>query len=350
MITPFAPQSKDMAGIHPEPAERVSEALLEFNPQKYLANAAEELTFQFSEIVEAQARALEDRFSEIHELHQDADISTQQVRAVLRLMEGREGYDALRSQARHFAKAFSEGRPDAMDILSPGFFKPHERYGVLRLAMEVLDETGQKETTGRLVDGLRTLATQHKDQLQSVFGPLSAVEFARTAVGSQDKLRDQYFQLLAVKPTVRSVLDAAVEMDSIDNAESSLNAMQKAWAEQSQLEQIGIFVAVSKLVGGVKTMIAHGRELMSYPGTIQKNDPSLPYKHARTLIDIASSSVPGNLLDKLAAGILGQSQRDSRHGFFSFLHRQVRHWPDVVWASAEGKAIVLQQLVRKQST
>lgn len=350
MITSFAPQSKDMAGIHPEPAERVSEALLEFNPQQYLANAAEELTFQFSEIVEARERALEDRFSEIHELHQDADISTQQVRAVLRLMEGREGYDALRSQARHFAKAFSEGRPDAMDLLSPEFFKPHERYGVLRLAMDALEETGQKETSGRLAGDLRTLATQHKDQLQSVFGSLSAVESACTAAESEDKLRDQYFQLLAVKPTVRSVLDAAVEMGGIANAGSSLNAMQKAWAEQSRLEQIGIFVVVSRLVGGVQTMIAHGRELISYSGKTPENDPSLPYKHARTLIDIASSSVPGNLLDKLAAAILGQSQRESRHGFFSFLHRQVRHWPDAVWASAEGKAIVLQQLVRKQST
>lgn len=316
------------------------------SPQEELANAAEELTFQFSEQVEASGNILDEQFDP-HSGHEDEHASVEEVAAMLRLMAGRDGFDRIRGQARLFAQAFSRGRPDAMSLLSPQAFKPHERYALLRLASDAL----MGDASGRLQQAARQMLDEHSEQLRGLFDVLPALRRAPAApAGELPGEAARYFQLLATKPTVRTVLDAVAEMGGANDAGAALSRMQRDWSKYlGHLEQIGTFIAVSRLSGAVRTMVEHGRELADYPGAVNRSDPAMPFRHARAMIDIANSAVPGGLLDKLVAAVLGQSaQRERQLSLLSYLHRLVRRWPDMVWATPDGRALVLQQLVRKQ--
>ncbi|MBV6322447.1 hypothetical protein [Duganella violaceipulchra] len=346
MFAPLSNHSKDLLqSDYPSAAAAPRDGLL----QEGLTNAAEELTFQFSELVEARDRTLEERFSAGDELHEESQISIHQVRAVLRLMEGRDGYDRLRGQARVFAQAFREGEAGVMELLSPKFFAPHERYALLRLAADVLDQ--DSAASGRLADDARALVDRHHDQMGGLFATLPALKQARAVTAGQPgEAAKQFLQLLAATPTVRSVLDVLAETAGEDGAGPVLNTMQQTLGGQiGLLEQIGVFVTVSRLVGAVRTMLAYGGELAAYPAApAVGSNCAMSFKHTRALIDIANSSVPGGLLDKLAVTVLGRSAPAARWRLFSVLHRQARRWPNEVWASLDARALVLQQLVRKQ--
>jgi len=315
-----------------------------------LTKAAEELTFQFSEQVEARGSIQEESFDP-HSQHEEEHASVEQVAAVLRLMAGRDGFDRIRGQARTFALAFSRGQPDAMSLLSPQAFKPHERYALLRLASDALIGDG----AARLEQEVRKLVDEEGEQLHGLFDAMPATHRPAAApggapAGALPGAAARYFQLLGTKPTVRTVLDAVAEMGGSGDAGGALNRMQRDWSQYlGHLEQIGTFIAVCRLSGAVRTMVEHGRELANYPGALNPGDPSLPFRHARAMIDIANSAVPGGLLDKLTAAVLGQrAHRERQLSLFSYLHRLARRWPDQVWGAPDGRALVLQQLARKQ--
>jgi hypothetical protein len=322
-----------------------------FSLQKGMAEAAEELTFQFSEVVEAREQTLEDRFEDVHLRHkEDGEVSIEQVCAVLRLMEGGDGYYLLRGQARQFARAFSQDPALAMEMLpSPRLLPPRQRYALLRLAAETLADGGDQLAAGRLAADARALASGHGEQLRGLFGVLPALRTG-SAGGALSGIGERYFQLLATKPSVRSVLDALAELSGGAGSGAVLNTMQKDWAGNiARLEQVGMFVAVSRLVGAVRTMLEHGKDLASFPGAAAPADDALAFKHTRAMIDIGNASVPGGLLDKLVNIVLGpQAAPQSRQRLFSYLHRQAQRWPDQVWTSEGGRGVVLEQLARKQ--
>lgn len=134
----------------------------------------EELTFQVSEVVEATQLALEQRFDvDMHALHDEEEASVEEVCAVLRLLEGRDLFDQLRGRARLFAKAFSEGRREAMDYLTDGL-QPQHRWAVLRLATRAMAD----ESANRLNAEAHALAMQYPAPLNSIFRALPAMRAA----------------------------------------------------------------------------------------------------------------------------------------------------------------------------
>lgn len=142
--------------------------------QQGLVNAMEELTFQVSEVVEATQLALEQRFDvDMHALHDEEEASVEEVCAVLRLLEGRDLFDQLRGRARLFAKAFSEGRREAMDYLTDGL-QPQHRWAVLRLATRAMAD----ESANRLNAEAHALAMQYPAPLNSIFRALPAMRAA----------------------------------------------------------------------------------------------------------------------------------------------------------------------------
>jgi len=343
-------------GVHPNalariPATEAGPSRTDLDPHALMGNAAEELTFQFSEAVEAEAHALEARLSTDEAMSTD-DISIQQVHRILRILEGREGHAQLRSQARSFARAYGEGQADAFDLLAPESFKPEHRYAMMRLASEALEMAGQRDDTGQLERSMKALAGTHGDELRRFFELMSKKgtgwSESTDVADASNAFHDPYFQLLATKPTVRSMFDTAAERQSMSDMGATLAMMQRAWARQTnRAEQIGAFVVLSRLAGIVQTMLFFARDLAAHAGSAD-TPAAAHHKHARSLIDLANSSVPGGLLDKLATSLLPQAGKDTRTRFFSFLHRQVRQWPDPIWVSPDSKAMVLQQLVNRQ--
>jgi hypothetical protein len=366
-----------------------AELLAQTDSQAMLADAAEELTFQFSETVEAQQHSLEERLADRAELQAESNLSVEQVQYVLRLMEGHEGYSQLRMQARAFADAMHRDPQHAQSLLRLESMPPAQRYAVLRLAMDALEQSGHlagarqiRDEHGSALDvGAKSFECQ--EGVARLASHAAAVQ--RSAADHRDELEESYYQLIGTQPSARSVFDAAAEFDGLEHLEASLGAMQMSWAGRpplSGLDELGCLVIVNRLAEVVRTMIASAHELLSALGAHHGGDVSLPIRHARSLIDLASSSVPSGPLDRLAAALLDTPRRcprcslprglrcsgcgsfralchctptgactcaDAKPFFFSLLHHQARRWPDAVWAAADGRKHLLEQLVRKQA-
>jgi hypothetical protein len=321
-----------------------------FDLQACLADAAEELTFQFSEVVEAQEKTLEQRI-ESSEKH-DADLSVAQVHAIMTLMEGHEGYATIRAQARQFAHAFANNPEHALDLLQPTELDGERRYALLTLAIDALDRSGRQDLSGELRQHGRAhhiLDVGHDDKVRRLVA--SGIGTPPRGAPTDMSSRESYFQLLAIQPSVRSVFDAAAEAQGLQHVASSLEGIQLTGQGQTasaHLEQIGCFLAVNRLVEVVRTMIGFAHQLIVQTARRDAIDRGEPIKVARHLIDLGNTSVPSAPLEKLASVILGQCDDLAKAAFFGSLHLQVRRWPSPIWTMTEGKKILLDHLVRKQ--
>ena len=321
-----------------------------FDLQACLADSAEELTFQFSEVVEAREKTLEHKTQESEK--SESELTVTQVHAIMTLMEGHAGYASIRAQARHFAHTFASNPGRALELLQPTELDGEHRYALLTLAIDALDRSGRHELSTQLRQHARVQHLFDIDRDDKVMHLVASGLGAQQRASSADfRARDSYFQLLSIQPSVRSVFDAATESQGLLHIARSLEDIQLAGNGQTtsaRLEQIGCFLAVSRLAEVVRTMIGFGHELISKAARREVKDPEEPVKIARHLIDLGNSSVPSAPLDKLATTVLGQCDNTAKAAFFGSLHLQVRQWPSDVWTMAEGKKILLDHLVRKQ--
>lgn len=346
----------------------------------YAADAAEELTFQFSEVVESRQRTLEDRLQAGSEPATHESMTIEQVHSLMRLMEGREAYDHLRAQARAFAQAVKSGSDEALQLLLPQSMPAQKRYAILRLCIDSLQAGGDADKAQRL-------RAEHGALLREPSGWLAEVGRPPAPVSARDAAQDRqeaFVQLLGTRPTARSLFDAAAALDASPHLLGGLDQVRSAWRglhSPDTLAHVGAIVAVNQMVLVVRSMIGFAGELMAYAGMGEGDARQDGGVHARTLIDLANSAVPSPVLDKLATAILGAPRQCThcaprrllkcahctaraipctcappacrciapRSWLFSFLHQQVRRWPEPVWTLGEAKALVLQQLVRKQA-
>lgn len=321
-----------------------------FDLQACLADAAEELTFQFSEVVEARETSLEQQMETSGA--QAAELTTTQVHAIMTLMEGHDGYASIRAQARQFAHAFARNPERALELLRPAEYDGECRYTLLTLAIDALGRSGRPELCEQLRRHARVqplLDSGHEDKVMRLAA--SGIGTQHRASPADFRARESYFQLLAIQPSVRSVFDAATEAQGLQHVARSLEDIQLAgnWqAPSARLEQIGCFLAVSRLVEIVRTMSGFGHELIRQIARRDLRDPEEPIRVTRHLIDLGNSSVPSGLLDKLATMVLGQCDETAKAAFFASLHLQVRRWPPAVWTMTDGKKILMDHLVRKQ--
>jgi hypothetical protein len=321
-----------------------------FDLQACLADAAEELTFQFSEVVEAREKSLA-RLMEASK-EQKAELTVTQIQAIMTLMEGHDGYATIRAQARQFAHAFARNPEHALDLLRPEEFDGECRYALLTLAIDALSRSGRPELSTQLRQHARTqplLDSGHDDRVMRLAA--AGIGTRQRASPADFPARESYFQLLAIQPSVRSVFDAATEAQGLQRIARALEDMQLAGNRQTtaaRLEQIGCFLAVNRLVEVVRTMSGFGNELIRKIARRDVKDPEEPIRVTRHLIDLGNTSVPSGPLDRLATMVLGQCDDTAKAAFFGSLHFQVRQWPSAVWTMPEGKKILLDNLVRKQ--
>lgn len=352
------------------------------DPQAWMANAAEELTFQFSETLEAQGHALEQRLEAQREEVLDSPQKIQQVQAVLRLMEGREGYQFLRSQARAFAQAYRENPDQARAMLDLAALTPERRHALLCLAQEAV---AMSSGVAHLKGAVQALQSDTAATVRQARDTQSLAQRIFEAPADRPLPTDTYFTLVGTQPTVRTVLDTAVELGAETHVLQALSQMQRDWGQTLPmvgLEQMGGLLMVHRLIQVVRSMMHETGQLMAGFGLIQPEDSARMNRQVRSLLDLAQSTMPSGLIDKLATGWLasarccprcsgksvarcarceparrtctcvGQARpctcSDSRSFLFGLLHLHARRWPEAVWASPDCKKALLEQLVRKQ--
>jgi hypothetical protein len=151
-----------------------------------------------------------------------------------------------------------------------------------------------------------------------------------------------------------------------------------------EMEQLGGLWIVHRLVQVVRTMHYETHKLLDHFGVMEVNQHVQFNRHVRSLLDLTQSSLPANLIDKLVTAWTTSPRvcvrclprsllrcanchlprmrcvcapvarsctcKDTRAFLLSLLHLHARNWPEAVWASADTKKTLLEQLIKKQPT
>ncbi len=347
----------------------------------------EEITLQFSDSISANQRVLQDRLRTSVERVPGESLSVEQVRTMVKLMEGHEAYDHLRAQVRSFVQAWRQGDQQALAWLLPESMDASKRFSLLRLSIDALEKSGYSPLANRLqienTDILQHTFDLKISNLNSNIGASTTQHSANdTELENNNEkilhlksIQMQYWQLIGNRPTPRAVLDTASTVGNSDNLLTNLSELQNIVPNfQSQnLEELSAAIIVTHMISVVRTMINHADKLLIHVGVTSGIALKLSSLYGRHLIDLSNASVTSPLLDKLANTLLAIERycpqcQNIRNGLlsndnlkatcrcnqpklwvWSFLYQQVRLWPDAVWTSSEGKGALLQQLVRKQS-
>ena len=118
--------------------------------QKMLANASEELTFQFSEIVERSSHAEENKVESDREKQGEAHITVEKTAAILKIMQGDAAYDYLRSHARNIALQLKNSSANYADIFDIYSLDSDHKYTLLKLTLDALKKSNQTDIVAKL--------------------------------------------------------------------------------------------------------------------------------------------------------------------------------------------------------
>jgi len=354
------------------------------DPQAWMANAAEEVTFQFSEIVEAREHALETRLDSQVGEHVAQALNVEQIQAIVRLMEGREGYEFLRTQARAFAQAFQRNPEQAIAMLHLESMTPDRRYALIRMAQQVLESQGTSEETRQ---SLRRLQDAPVPGVSALWRTQTLVKAVSEGSQQAQPYLEPYYSLMGTQPSARTVFDTAVELGGPQGLITALDRMQRTWGRHlpvREMEQLGGLWIVHRLVQVVRTMHHETQALLDHFGVLEGHQHAQFNRHVRSLLDLTQSSLPANLIDKLVTTWMSSPRacsrclprsflrctschrsrgrclctpvprsctcKDARAFLLSLLHLHARNWPEAVWSSADTKKTLLEQLIKKQPT
>lgn len=337
------------------PAARVPDPLASLASS--MGDAVEELTFMFSENVEQSSRTFEEKVKiDSHHAKKFDSMPVERVHAVVRMLEGSKAYAQVRTMARQFMLAYQRGEAEPERFLLLSNLRPELRYAALRQVLDGLEAGGQQAPPVVSAE-YRDLKAEHGGRLQTLFD--ASAPSPRTARAPADaaqaRSEESVLGTLMLKPTVRSVFDAAAGLSEPMHLGGSLHAFQQAGAHLlRRAEGVAMLVIVNNLVAAVRSMLFFAAELEAREREGDDADQRRRNRHlhVRLLLDIAHSSLPSGLVEKLLASLHpGRSPaiRQARPIFLSAMHRQIGLWPDAVFPSLESRSTVREQLLRMQS-
>lgn len=312
------------------------------------SEAFEEITFQASENEEAEMHD-EALTRETHRRDQvGSTVPVEQVQEVMRLLEGHQGYMTLRHQARRFAQMWQRDPQAAMDLLSPASYPPAQRYAVIRMAADLIEKTDSLRESNRLplLDQFQTLDQPDDPQLRKLFAVLEATHRTNNPSEgpSPTERTSSLMQLLAGRPTVRVLMDASPSLDGVSAINEQARSAAKAGRFTSAAAEVGMLVGMSRLVGLVRTMGAHGEALAATARTPGSANPPTVLKVTRALFDACGAAAPAPMMEKLFTGAL-QVSRQNRSEVEGHLLGQIPKYPDLVWLNQDTKG-TMQKLLR----
>jgi type III secretion system YopN/LcrE/InvE/MxiC family regulator len=326
--------------------------------QEFLANSAEELTFQFSATLEAAEKSLDERADPVDT--EFADMSVERIRNVLQLMEGETSQTQIRDATLHLARAYmhdsAHDAPDRPVTLDPG-----KQYALLRLTKDELTRQGHVEAAGRVDEDLTALWTAQGTRVRASLNIATiASEYSSNGGATQDEFRAVYYQLIESAPTIKGMLQKLVELGADGGPTKANHLLQRAlWMDLKSLspsmDRMRLFQAASAVVqtGQIcQTMIGYAKDCTTRFGQADVGTAdglgrsAFELKLAGELINIGDSMSPAkSLLDKVAVLLMGKSiERQRWVRFFSALHNQMLLWPNPIWAMQDRKETVLTVL------
>lgn len=300
------------------------------------------------------------------------------VAKVMRLLEGHEGYEALKSQARAIAQALQGGHDDAHALLDADALPARHRYAIVRMAIDALQQAGDADLAGQLTDRHRPLLSAGRAELRTLTAPGSTVASAPPAATASEL--EPLFGLLTVKPNLRTLMDAA-------GAQGITAGLLAGWSRAMSLEPLATAAAVALLhvlAHAARTLVADAARLQREAGWPHATAAE-QLRTASMLLDVAGAPSSGAQLDRLLAALMGQPGRvcprcltarrlhcamcvpqrlrcrcvnpqapcrcvDGKAWLCAVLLRHVRGWPSVVWHSDEARQQLTHQLQRRQNT
>lgn len=349
--------------------------------QVRLANASEELTFQFSETIENLHHSEENKAKSDLEKQKEATLSVQKITAILKIMQSDKEYDYLRSHARNIALQIKNSSADYAELFDIYSLESDHKYTLLRLTIDALEKANQVDIAAKLHKEHGAFLSQNDAYIANI---LNAREPKKTVENTNEYHRS-YFEILEITPSVSTILSTAINLGGLSELNKSIHQMQMHWAKNLSLKdltQVGTFVLVTRLVQAVQTMIANSKRLMHEVGVENESLEALHFELSKRLIDLIGSSAPSIGLDKFGKNILQMNRKcpncarsarlfcrkcspskkycsclvpdsacsckDSKSWFFSILFRHAKTWPNVVWATEEAKNNMLEHIIRKQ--
>ena len=336
------------------------------------SNATEELSMQFSEIMESQQQTLDERI-EKSVLPSDEEPTIKEIEAVMKLLEGQQGFQAIRNRAHEFAKSYFENPEQAKEMLLMSTLSPEQKYAALRLALEGMQPTNATTSVDSLDASLVALGSKH--DAEAFTQTLNSIRNTHLIETNNDsKLREEYFQLLASLPSIKSIWGLATDRVAVDDLMSTLSQMQRLGNElipASTLELIGKTFMINRLVQAIRTLMMHAKYLLNQMDPLETPTPNLVQQLTSHLIDLAHSTVSSSLIEKMTSAVTSQPHHcirrktlrtcictdkskfaclnsDVKPYIYSMLYRTVHRWPEEFWGSQEIRKGVMDQLVRKQ--
>jgi type III secretion system YopN/LcrE/InvE/MxiC family regulator len=327
--------------------------------QEWLADASEELTFQFSAALEAKEKSLEERMNPVDTGF--AEITVERIRNVLQLMEGEISQSQIRDTTLHLARAYlHDGAGDAPERPEVSKLDPGKQYALLRLTKDELIRQGHTEAATRVDQDLNTLWATQGTRVRASLNIATIASECSTDGVTQDEFRSTYYRLIESAPSsIKSLFQKLVELGADDGPNKAHHLLQRAlWMDlqsvSPSMDKMKLLQAASAVVQAgqiCQTMIALARDFTARFGEAGVRADGLgrgafELRVASELINIGDSMSPAKvLLDKVAALLMGTSiERQRAIRFFSALYNQMLLWPMAIWAMQDRKETVLTAL------
>lgn len=360
--------------------DAMSMAGITSSPTSHLAVAAEELTFQFSEAVEAKETALEERLQRQRRVTEKlGSLSVAQIQAIMTLMEGKEGYEILRGQARSFATLYQTNPELAIKYIELDNIPSEKKYTLLSLATNTLGlNPNSRDAQIKLSQYIQQQNNPFQQPEQTnIFQAVSVKHRPSQQQGSSLP------QVVSIQPSIKSLWDVINEKSN-GNLLDAMRAIRSEWSDDQTfpLENIGALVIVHKIMTIIQSMHTHAEDIMKRIGVQDAWKGDFPKKQTKILIDLAQSSMPSSLIDRLVDSLKSSKRScprcttlkhmacttcrgkslacdckvdtvcrctDFRGYILSLLHWHARQWPLEVWINDDAKTMVLDQLIKKQN-
>lgn len=360
------------------PPERA--LLASAQPANFMAVSTEELTFQFSEAAEAKESALEARLMREQEIKEKSFlIKIEEVHAIMKLMEGKAGYEVLRGQARGFASLYAREPEGALKQLDLGNISAERKYALLTMAFEALAVT--KDHANAHDSLFAHILKQHNPLQERSQLQMFALKDKKGDLAL--KQGDNLTQAISMQPSVNIVWDLINERYA-GNLFEALERTRIEWRKSniSIVENVAAFVILHKIMAVIQSMYSDTEQFLMRIGALDLRKTDLTLKYTRLLIDLAHSSMPSTLIEKILSSLKSIKRRCSkcisRHRFtcencsnrskdciciedikcqcadcktfyLSLLHFHARRWPHSIWITPDAKNLVLDQLLKKQN-
>jgi HrpJ-like domain len=350
-----------------------SGAMSPANASDWQANATEELTFQFSALVETHTKSLEERLNAVPD--HVSQLRIDRVRQLLRMLEGDQAHTRIRATVESMVQAY-QGNPGVAGIdqraaePSGPAMEPARRYAFMRLALNELET--RKADPGALAwlhDELDTLYTEHGVQIRAALNIAPVMAESDISQARAKELRDAYYELLNAKLSPRFLFERLLQLGAGNALTQAHALLQRAfWSDLQSLHPSMDRLKLHRCAYEVMTMgqicqtlVAQARTLLSkfspgYPGP-PENDRDLEVRCAKEMLALADSmNPPRAMLERIgviagantksaqAAPALAAASTQKEVLLYNHLFRQIQQWPPTLWAMPDRKDTVAAQL------